>query len=161
MLFDILFWHGMIHFPRRWRILPWCLMDWQSVAQDWLRTRGKKLILKDGINGSRSWCNLRKRGIWFYTMNTVPSICSSKQTKDMFKHFNSFAKSMTCSFCISCALMSHFGHISVKSVPFIDKKPRSNSRLEFCFSRARPSKYQDQVHGMQHIVQWYITGWAS
>lgn len=61
MLFDILFWHGMIHFPRRWRILPWCLMDWQSVSQDWLRTRGKNLILKDGINGSHSWCNLRER----------------------------------------------------------------------------------------------------
>ena len=43
-----------------------------------------------------------------------------------------------------------------KSVPYIDKNQRSNSWLEFCFSRARPSIYQDQVHGMLHIVQSVI-----
>ena len=108
MLFDILFWHGMIHFPIRWRILPWCLMDWQSVSQDWLRTRGKKLILKDAsTNGSPcvrdAITETEEYGFKPWTQFRV-----FVHPKIMLKHFNSFTKKHDMFFRISCALKSHF-----------------------------------------------------
>ena len=67
-------------------------------------------------------------------MSTVPSICSSK---DVYLNILvDSAKSMTCFSAFLVHKCHNFGHIGVKSLPFIDRKPRSNIWLEFCFSRA-------------------------
>ena len=75
---------------------PWFLMDCQSEAWDWLRARGKKLILKDAsTNGSPcvrdAITETEEYGFKPWTQFRV-----FVHPKIMLKHFNSFTKSMTC-----------------------------------------------------------------